>query len=241
MSFDNWQSPGDGNKGPGERLEAPGQRHEVQGVSAFNSKLLHSLLLLILAFAFSGCAAKQGSFPYHTKIAPLPEGSICRVAVLPFVNEADFPLADSIAYKVFLTEFAGAGNYHLAQEGDVLKVYQHLRLLPGTSLNPEQLKLLGGRLGAQLLITGNVIETRENPGEHGSVNPVLALNIQIRDAGSGDVLWSTYHQRQGTDYRKAMHFGTIHTVTGLNQQVAREIINLWLRQGLKQCDVSSRF
>ncbi|MBE0598780.1 MAG: hypothetical protein IH614_16110 [Desulfuromonadales bacterium] len=204
----------------------------------------HYLAAIGFFALLSGCSGffSPGSrLPYHQQMAPLPSGSTCRVAVLPFVSEDDYPLADSIAYKVFLAQFSTSTNYHLPQEGDILKVYQQLRILPGQEPTPEQLRLLASRLEAQLLVTGSIFEMRENPGEQMGVNPVLAVNLQIRDGKNGDVLWNTYHRRQGADYRTAMHFGTLHTVTGLSQQVAREIINLWFKEGLRQCDVSSRF
>jgi hypothetical protein len=170
----------------------------------------------------------------------MPSGPVCRVAVLPFQNDSGYPLADAIFSKVFAAQFQSAGNHLLIQEGDILKVYQQLRLLPGQTPTREQLQIVASRVNAQLLITGTVMEMRENRGEYGSVDPVLAVDVQIRDGGSSDALWTAYHRRQGTEYRKAMHFGTIHTVSGLSQQVALEIINLWLKKGLPSCDVSPR-
>jgi polysaccharide biosynthesis protein PelC len=171
---------------------------------------------------------------------PLPAEPICRVAVLPFENESDYPLANVIAFKVFSAELQAAGNYLVVQEGDVRKIYQQLWILPGTQPTHEEMQIMAKRLNAQLLITGTVLEMRENPGENASANPMLALDVQIRDGRSSDPLWRTYHRRQGTDYRKAMHFGTIHTATGLSQQVSSEIISLWFKNGLRQCDVSPR-
>jgi polysaccharide biosynthesis protein PelC len=193
-----------------------------------------SLILILL----SGCGAK---LPHHVGMRPLPSGPVCRVSVLPFQSESDYPLANAVVHKVFSAEFQASGNYLVVQEGDIRKIYQQLRILPGQSLTPEEMQLLASRLKSQLLITGNVMEMRENPGENASVNPALAMDIQILDGSSSIPLWRTYHRRQGTDYRKAMHFGTIHTVTGLSQQVSREIINLWFKEGLTQCDVSPRF
>lgn len=191
-------------------------------------------LLLFCGVLLSGCGAVR---PYQQK-APLPPGPVCRVAVLPFQSESEYPLAGLIAYKVFAAEFQTAGNYLLVQEGDILKIYQQLRILPGQAPSLEEMQILASRLEAQLLITGNVIEMRENTSGMDGVNPVLAMEVQIRDGRTGDTLWRTYHRRQGTDYRKAMHFGTINTVTGLGQQISREIINLWFKEGLTQCDVS---
>lgn len=192
---------------------------------------------MLFALLTQACGTR---LPYHQQRGPLPPGPICRVAVLPFVSESDFRLANTIAYKVFLAELNALGTYLVAQEGDVLRTYQQLRIFPAQAPTSEQLGVLGNRLGAQLLITGKVMEMGENPGERGSPTPVVALRVQIHDGPSGDSLWTTYHRRQGTEYRKTMHFGKIHTVTGLTHQMAREIIQLWREQGLTPCDVSPR-
>jgi hypothetical protein len=205
--------------------------------SHFMSLFRGFVVLVFCAVFFSGCG---GIRPYQQK-KPLPPGSVCRIAVLPFVSESDYPMAGMIAYKVFAAEFQAAGNYLLVQEGDILKIYQQLGVLPGQAPTLEQMQILASRLEAELLITGNVMEMRENSSGQGGVNPMLALEVQIRDGRTGDSLWRTYHRRQGLDYQKVMHFGTISTITGLGQQVSREIINLWLKEGLTQCDVSPQF
>jgi len=194
------------------------------------------VLILFCGFLLSGCGTGT-QVPLHRQLAPLPTGPVCRVAVLPFLNDSDYPLGDTIVTKVFATQFQEAGNYLVIQEGDILKAYQQLRILPGVQQSLEQLQIIGDRVNAQLLITGIIMEMREDRGEHNTVNPMLILEIQIRDGRSGEILWTAFHRRQGTDYKKTMHFGTIHTVTGLSRQMAEEIINLWFEKGLKQCDV----
>ncbi|MEJ2033737.1 MAG: hypothetical protein P8Y63_12025 [Deltaproteobacteria bacterium] len=162
------------------------------------------------------------------------------MAVLPFLSDSDFPLADAIAGKVFATQLQESGDYLISQEGDILKVYKQLHILPGVAPTTEQLQIIADQVHAQLLITGVVLEMREDRGEHNTVNPLLVEEVQIRDGHSGETLWTTYHRRQGSDYKKTMHFGTIHTVSGLSRQMAVEIINLWFKKGLPQCDVSPR-
>jgi hypothetical protein len=128
----------------------------------------------------------------------------------------------------------------LIQEGDILKVYQQLHLLPGDAPSLEEFRIVADRVNAQALITGIVLEMREGPGEHGTVNPMLVLELEIRDGRSGEILWTSFHRRQGTDYKKIMHFGTIHTMSGLSRQITEEIINLWYEKGLTQCNVLPR-
>jgi hypothetical protein len=206
-------------------------------------------LLALLAILTGGCGTLPkvadllpggDRFPIHRQAASLPPGSLCRVAVLPFLSDSDFPLADAIANKVFKAEFQNSGGHLVAQEGDILKVYQQLHLLPGETPTLEQMQIVADRVNAQLLITGVVLEMREAPGEHGTVNPKIVIEIQIRDGRSGEILWTALHRRQGNDYKKIMHFGTLHTVAGLSRQMAEEIINLWYKKGLNQCNESPR-
>lgn len=199
----------------------------------------HSFMTMAIfcGFILSGCATE---LPLFRQLAPLPSGPICRVAVLPFINDSDFTLGDMIVYKIFTTKFQDAGNYLVIQEGDILKVYQQLHILPGVEPTLEQMQIIADRVNAQLLITGIILEMRQDRGEHNTSVPLLILEVQIRDGRSGELLWTAFHRRQGTDYKKTMHFGTIHTVTGLSAQMTDEIINLWFIKGLKQCEVLPR-
>jgi len=186
------------------------------------------------------CAGCGTALPLHHEITALPSGPICRVAVLPFLNDSDYPLGDAVVSKVFAAQFQQSGDYMMVQDGDTLKVYQQLRLLPGAELSLEQYQIIADRINAQLLITGIIMEMREDRGEHNTVNPMLVLDIQLRDGRNGETLWTIFHRRQGTDYKKTMHFGTIHTMTGLSRQMAVEIINLLYEKGLIQCNVLPR-
>ena len=202
-----------------------------------SSAILRSLLLTLLCGSLlTGCST-YGKLPLHSEMSHLPSDPICRVAILPFLSDADYPLADAIVGKVFAAVFQASGNYLVIQEGDILRAYRQLHILPGVAPTPEQLQIIGDRFNAQVLITGRVLEMREDRGEHSTVNPLIIMEIQIRDGKSGETLWKTYHRRQGSDYNKTMHFGTIHTVSGLSRQMAVEIINLWFEKGLTQCNV----
>ncbi|MEJ2699844.1 MAG: hypothetical protein P8Z70_09330 [Desulfuromonadales bacterium] len=199
-------------------------------------------MLVLSVLLCTGCAGllSHDRGPIREQLGPLPPGPICRVAVLPFGNDTDFPLAGALFYKVFEAQFQSSGNYQMVQDGDILKIYQQLHLLPGQTPTPQQLQIVANRVKAQVLISGDVLKMQENRGRLGGIDPLLAVNVKIRDGRSAEPLWDTYHRRQGTDYQKVMHFGTIHTVTGLSRQVAVEIINLWHDKGLAQCDALPR-
>ncbi len=202
-------------------------------------KNIRYFALVLFGLICAGCGTFlpwSETYPLNRQMAPFPPEPVCRVAVLPFLSDSDYPLADAIVTKVFTTQFQKSGNFLAIQEGDILKVYQQLHILPGMIITLDQLQIIADRVGARYLITGIVLEMREDRGLNGTVNPELTLEIQIRDGRSGQTLWTAFHRRQGSYYTKAMHFGAIHTVTGLSQRMAVEIINLWFKKGLTQCD-----
>ena len=197
--------------------------------------------ILLFALYSAGCSTiLPGSQPLFGEIAPLPDEEICRVAVLPFVNDSEYPLGDAIVTKVFSAQLQNVGGSLEVQEGNILKTYHQLHILPGVAPTPEQLHIIGDRINAQLIITGIVIDMREDRGPDNTVVPLIILEVQIHDGRTGEPLSKTYHRRWGSDYTKVMHFGTIHTVTGLTRQIAMEIINLWLQKGILQCNNVSR-
>lgn len=198
------------------------------------------LAVAIFLLFCSGCATSSKQLPLHREMAQLPPGPVCRVAILPFLNDSDFPQGADIAKKIFMAELQGAGDFQILQEADVLKTYQQQHIYPGRAPTLEQVKVVADRVNAQLLVSGIVMEMREDPGQYLTVNPKIVMEIQIRDGRNGEVLWTAYHRRLGSDYTKTMHFGTIHSIAGLCRQMAIEIINLWFEKGLPQCSVLSR-
>ena len=134
-----------------------------------------------------------------------------------------------------MAEMIRTGHFDVAQEGDIRDIYDQIKLLPGQQPSIEQIRLLGSRLGAQAIITGSVITMGEQRQFLG-MKPSLAVHVNILDAHTGKILWSTYHHREGADYRKVMHFGMVNTVTSLAQHVSQEILTLWFDKGFKGCE-----
>lgn len=190
---------------------------------------------ILLLLMISSCGFKES--PALHKLAPLPDnGGICRVAVLPFINETDYPLADTLMYKVFVTELNKTGNIFVSQEGDVRRIYRQIKVVPGRMPFVEQLRALAGRLGVQVVVTGNVVEMKEKASKYSSeLEPAIAVVLRIIDADTGRTLWTTYHRREGRQYRVALHFGKVNTVTALAKKIVQEIIETWLDEGIKEC------
>jgi len=186
---------------------------------------------LWLAICLLGCGPR---LPALDKLAPLPEEKVCRIAVIPFASEADSPQGATLFYRVFLAELVRLGQFDVVQEGDVREVLRNLRIWPEQQPELEQIKILGERLGSPLLVEGTLLEMEET-SKGGASNPSIAVSLQILDSGNGKTLWTTYHRREGSEYRKIMHFGVIHTATSLADRVSQEILERWFQEGLNKC------
>lgn len=197
---------------------------------------IYSLLALIWIFYivfFLSCCTSLND-PILNQMAPMLSEDYCRIAVLPFLNESQYKQGDTILQKVFIAELIKAGDYSIAQEGDVLKLYQQIKIFSGHSPDYEQFRIISDRLNVQLLITGRIIEMNENLINL-NVNPEIALTVQIFDAKTGTILWTTYHRKNGEQYRTLLHFGKINSITTLAQVMTQEMIEKWISEGFRKC------
>lgn len=191
-----------------------------------------SLLLLFVVFMLlTGCAEK---YPRLEVIAPLPESPRCRLAILPFTYQGDYPRGENILYKAFIAEMAAVPGIDVVAEGDVLQMYKQFRIFPKDQLNEEQMRILAQRLGAETLVLGDILRMNEVDSVS-EVSTEVTLVLNLYGGESGKLLWSTYHKRRGDEYRNVLHYGRVNSMSGLARRMATEIITLWIENGMKQC------
>ncbi len=186
----------------------------------------------LLILAVTSCTINGG--PRLIKLGVMPEDRVCRLAVLPFVNETDFELGGLIFYRIFMSELVSSGKYVVSQEGDIRKIYRQLNITPKKMPTFEQVRILANRLDVQLFVTGRVVDMAEIVSGQES-RPSIAVDIRIIQADPARILWTTYHRSEGEQYRKVMHYGMENTVTGLAKRASGEILKLWFSEGFNKC------
>ncbi len=193
--------------------------------------LKYLTFILLVIFIIYGCSSSlpRVDVVHHGLKHP------CRVIVLPFVNQTDSPSAGRFLYRILFSELVESKMFQLVPEGTVRRFMTMERCLIGQPLSPELTKLLAKRTGAEAIISGEVIQVVDQ-GE----DIQLAFNIWVRDIQTGKLLWNTYHRRNGEDYRKALHFGRIYTLTGLAKRMVDEVIKAWQKRGLGGCQESAK-
>lgn len=183
------------------------------------------------ALFLGGCAASRPYLQAYTAQVPV---AACSVAVLPIVNQSDYDQGGTILHRLLLSALLNERPWRLALEGDVRRIYRELHLRPWQQPTPDQIRVLGSRLEVDLLIGAKII-TMEEQIKGGKLNPRLKIELQVYDGAEGTLLWSTYHSRKGTDYRKLMHFGLSNTVSELGKKMLKEILILWKEEGMSAC------
>ncbi|WP_041718799.1 hypothetical protein [Desulfurivibrio alkaliphilus] len=180
-------------------------------------------LLLTLALQQVACSS---ALPHSQAYRPLPLAEAPRsLAVLPVIDHGDHPPGGRLLMLLLADELAACRQWRVALEGDVMNVYRQLRLPPWQVPDQHQLQAIAGRLGAELLIAGEVLAMEERPAAD-LTRTMLEVRVRVFDR-HGRQLWSTSHQRRGEDYRTLLHFGVPHTISGLARNAAGEILTHW--------------
>ena len=83
---------------------------------------------------------------------------------------------------------------------------------------------LGKRLGTTLYLAGTIYEFREAV-QAASDTPHLEMEVRLTDAATGEILWTSYASRLGTQYRGLLQLGEIHGIVRLADQSVSEMIH----------------
>jgi TolB-like protein len=196
---------------------------------ASRGRLKIGIFLIILLAFLASCSQKR---PNIIQLAPLPD-SICRVAVLPFINRTSYQDGDVVFYRVFLSMISEMNEFDIVPEGDIRRIYRQIRVAPGLRQPTyDQMRIIGDYLNADILISGTILQMKENVRSMEDI-PYMTVNMEILDADSGTTIWSIYHDSNGEQYRKIMHFGLINTITQLTKQFSQEVLASWAAEGFK--------
>ncbi|MBN1930617.1 MAG: hypothetical protein JW786_03290 [Desulfobacterales bacterium] len=176
------------------------------------------------------------------KVAPETGGrftkerpSICRIAILPFVNESRKPEASLQVYRIFLNELVASGQYIVEPEGEVRLFLTRNRLFPQKLMDASIYAEFARQLQVDAVIRGKVIDYDMKEIQGSEIIPHLTLQIEIFEARSGRMLLNTFHRRNGNDYQTTLHFGTVKTMSGLVARVTKEIYEDWLEKEIGGC------
>lgn len=186
-------------------------------------------ILFCLLLSLTACAGRS---PLQTRMTVGAQTNVCSVAVLPFESWARTPETGLVAYRLFNAELIGSEQFNVVPEGDIGLFRLRQRMLPGETLHKSIYNALAAQLSADAAVIGRVVEAGMD-SRGGERVPFVALQVDLYDLRTDQLLLSTVHQRWGDEYRKIMHFGLVTTTSGLLEIMSQEIITDWLSKGVK--------
>jgi len=150
-----------------------------------------TITLLLASLAGVACGAPAR---YLNRSADL--GAIKTVAVLPFENLTADKLCAERLQRIFLTELLSREAFKVVEPGLVSRAMRRDQLDAAT-LTPEELKRLGGALGAEAFFMGSVLEYDEGRSAGSAASPRVKLVLKLVDAESGTTLWTVNREAGG--------------------------------------------
>ena len=188
---------------------------------------------MLLLMVITSCSGSQRTI---TRVAGQVSGvRVCRVALLPFVNESRSPQLGAQAHSVFYSEIVKSGLFRVEPEGDLQLFYYRNRIRPNEIRDRTFFTSLSQQLEVEGVVVAYIRESNLVAGSSGSRSSFVSLQVELHDARSGRLLLSSFLRRTGDDYTKVLHFGVVDTVSGLLQRMAQEIITEWQEKGVSGC------
>jgi polysaccharide biosynthesis protein PelC len=126
-------------------------------------------------------------------------GSIRSIAVLPFANLAREQVVAERVRDVFINRLLSTGAVYVLPVGEVARGVASLEVQAPSAPTSEEVVKLGALLGVEAVITGVVREYGEVRSGASTAN-VIAMGIQIIEAGTGRIVWSASSTKGGISF-----------------------------------------
>ena len=151
-----------------------------------------------------------------------------RVAVLPFTNRTPRRHAGDLIALHFVHQFAVREEVEVVEPGVVRDVLLRMRLIPEGGIPFSQVVLLKELLGADLVLSGDVLDYIDTLGIDQA--PVVDFMTQLLDAGRRTVVWSSFNHNTGADGVWFFNEGRLRTAGALGAAMAQATVDRILRE-----------
>jgi len=181
-----------------------------------------SLMMIAVVLASAGCAA-----PVRLYVNPQADmAHYERIAVLPFGNLSAQSFAGERVTRMFTTELIIAEHYQVVEPADFVALLSRMGVEPDQSggLDPKKLAEAADSLHATGIIRGVVIEHGFQRFGQDDV-PVIAFDVELVDAATGDAVWRVSISRRGKGRLPMFGSGGTRSFSTLTQEACIEAVS----------------
>ncbi len=148
-----------------------------------------------------------------------------RVAVLPFDNFTLSPDAPVVVQDHFVSRLFASGRLSVADPGELRRILIERDLQPLLGLDPRDLAVLAEALGIDAVIEGGVLSFAKGP----DLVPRVDLFARLRDARTGEVLWSATTTRDGDESVVVYDVGRVRGLDRLVDAAVADLLSTLLK------------
>jgi TolB-like protein len=150
------------------------------------------------------------------------------IAVLPFTNRTPRRHAGDLVALHFVQQLALRDEVKVVEPGVVRDILLRMRLIPEGGIPFSQVELLKELLGADLVLTGDVLDYIDTLSADQA--PVVDFMTQLLDADRRTVVWSSFNHNSGADRVWFFDAGRLRTAGALGTAMAQATVDRMLRE-----------
>jgi TolB-like protein len=145
-----------------------------------------------------------------------------RVALLPLDDLSGRAEAGAALTQILFVQLVRTGTCDVVESGSVGSALDSLRILKTTELTSDQVQALGRQLGADMLLTGTVLESSVEKTPDGDV-PSVGVALKLIDARTAKVAWAALDTRSGDDHETVFGWGVQRNYQKLAEAMAVDL------------------
>jgi hypothetical protein len=162
------------------------------------------------------------------KVTVLDADAPPRIAIMPFTNESGRKYAGEIMVLHFLRELIKGRHFIVTEPGLVKEKLLDYRIIMYDGVSLTDAELIAGELQADLILTGRVLEFRENADRFGK--PKVGFSLLLMNRKNQQVVWASSSLNEGNDAVYLFDWGRINTIHTLAAEMASAVGKMIMRQ-----------
>lgn len=145
------------------------------------------------------------------------------VCVLPLENRSATPEAARVVAEILSLRLAAASGFEVVDPAKVRSAALAARIPSFFQVPNAALVKLAPLVGTPLFLRGTIFGYSDITGRGGS-DPAVQLELTLVDVAAGRVVWTSQHEREGSDYEGLLLLGAASNAAVLTDRVVSEMI-----------------
>lgn len=157
------------------------------------------------------------------------------VCVLPFENQSRTTEASRVVADVLALRLASAQGFEVVDPAKLRAAALKARVPSFRGASNDILARLAPQIGTVLFLRGTIYDYADISGKT-TDDPSLQLELSLVDVSEGRIVWSSQHERKGSDYTGLFLLGAASNAVLLTDRVVTEMIDAESQRASRAAD-----